>query len=731
MQTVERWSIGGRSLKRAFPQEPLPDSCCSKSQPQVGPCLSGSHRRAKTSAAMLGLALSMGASAPLLTDTRGAQAANLPSNALAVSLNQGGVGAASEAVFHTVADGESLWQIALAHDVDVQAVRIANGISSDEVIRAGQVLRIPSKSAVATSAPAVQPLPSDQLVASVPSKNATVSDGGAASDMVAAQPVAKRETAVDQAIADHEFSDAGFQTQTGATDVSAEEDSAGELIAEDELHLASNAASDSITDVAAEVSEAPLAAEPVQPRVNPTEDEQVTVAEGAASQETVSQAETKADSLPQSVARVSGDAVDLTDETSATANSQPSHTLVGYRVQHGDTVWSIAQRLGLDADQLISLNQDVDNPNVLSVGETLLVPTESLPLESAGSRAETAGQSSASVAAAAASEVDQGSLSERLQALRSGDWDREAMYERIRAYRLSAESNAGQEIIADSGTSRAVATLEPAELELAGDTPDSGTSAQDLAVDGQEQPDPHVSNLIADVRAMQRELTADSNQSDQQVAVATPVAAPAETQRQLRSLPTIESEPTESDTAAESLGGVSTNPELLAAAPLAPDAYIPETNVPVGRTVSPGLPILPDSDQFLPDVPNRFDGYTWPAHGVLTSGYGWRWGRMHRGIDIAGPVGTPIFAAGSGTVVTAGWNSGGYGNMVDIRHPDGSMTRYAHNSRLLVRAGQQVRQGQQIAEMGSTGYSTGPHLHFEIHMPNGGGTVNPMAYLPQ
>ncbi|MEM0980266.1 MAG: M23 family metallopeptidase, partial [Cyanobacteria bacterium P01_H01_bin.58] len=115
--------------------------------------------------------------------------------------------------------------------------------------------------------------------------------------------------------------------------------------------------------------------------------------------------------------------------------------------------------------------------------------------------------------------------------------------------------------------------------------------------------------------------------------------------------------------------------------------------------------------------------------GVLTSGYGWRWGRMHRGIDVAGPVGTPIFAAAPGVVTRSGWNSGGYGNLVEIRHSDGSMTRYAHNSRNVVESGQQVTQGQKIAEMGSTGYSTGPHLHFEIHLPNQG-AVNPMALLP-
>mgnify|MGYP001791052850 FL=1 len=168
---------------------------------------------------------------------------------------------------------------------------------------------------------------------------------------------------------------------------------------------------------------------------------------------------------------------------------------------------------------------------------------------------------------------------------------------------------------------------------------------------------------------------------------------------------------------------------LLAAAPLAPEAYIPAPRSNVGQVVSPDMPILPSSENYLPDAPDYFNGYVWPARGTFTSGYGPRWGRMHRGVDIAAPVGTPIVAAAPGVVERSGWNSGGYGNLVDIRHPDGSMTRYAHNSRLLVRPGQRVSQGEQIAEMGSTGYSTGPHLHFEIHVA-GGGTVNPMAHLP-
>ncbi len=122
-------------------------------------------------------------------------------------------------------------------------------------------------------------------------------------------------------------------------------------------------------------------------------------------------------------------------------------------------------------------------------------------------------------------------------------------------------------------------------------------------------------------------------------------------------------------------------------------------------------------------------GFSWPAAGKLTSRFGRRWGRMHKGIDIAGPVGTPINAAADGTVISAGWNSGGYGNLVELKHSDGTTTRYGHNSRLSVSVGQTVRQGQQLAEMGSTGHSTGSHLHFEIR-PTGGTAVNPIAHLP-
>jgi murein DD-endopeptidase MepM/ murein hydrolase activator NlpD len=119
----------------------------------------------------------------------------------------------------------------------------------------------------------------------------------------------------------------------------------------------------------------------------------------------------------------------------------------------------------------------------------------------------------------------------------------------------------------------------------------------------------------------------------------------------------------------------------------------------------------------------------WPSQGTFTSGYGWRWGRMHKGIDIANNVGTPIVAAARGRVSFSGWHDGGYGYFVEIIHDDGSKTRYGHNSTLLVREGQLVEQGQVISQMGSTGRSTGPHLHFEVH-PAGEGAMNPLQFLP-
>ena len=136
------------------------------------------------------------------------------------------------------------------------------------------------------------------------------------------------------------------------------------------------------------------------------------------------------------------------------------------------------------------------------------------------------------------------------------------------------------------------------------------------------------------------------------------------------------------------------------------------------------LPAADQPDSLKPPIV----GYQWPTKGVFTSGYGWRWGRMHKGIDIANNTGTPVVAARDGIVSFSGW-SGAYGYLVEIAHSDGESTRYAHNSRLLVKKGQVVPRGARISLMGSTGRSTGPHLHFEIRRA-GGAALNPLIKLP-
>ena len=118
----------------------------------------------------------------------------------------------------------------------------------------------------------------------------------------------------------------------------------------------------------------------------------------------------------------------------------------------------------------------------------------------------------------------------------------------------------------------------------------------------------------------------------------------------------------------------------------------------------------------------------WPAAGFVSSPYGLRFNgtEFHQGIDIAADMGAPIVATADGVVTAAGWN-GGYGNMVDVDHGGGIVTRYGHASAVAVTVGQQVRRGEVIAYVGSTGRSTGPHVHYEVRVD--GQPVNPAGYL--
>jgi murein DD-endopeptidase MepM/ murein hydrolase activator NlpD len=141
-----------------------------------------------------------------------------------------------------------------------------------------------------------------------------------------------------------------------------------------------------------------------------------------------------------------------------------------------------------------------------------------------------------------------------------------------------------------------------------------------------------------------------------------------------------------------------------------------------GQAVGNGLNRLPNTGSGVSPT-----GFIWPVQGVLTSGFGPRWGRMHTGIDIAAPSGTPIHAAKAGEVIFTGW-LGGYGNAVILDHGDGIATLYGHQSRIGCSEGQILNQGDVLGFVGTTGHSTGNHLHFEVRVDTK--PRNPRPYLP-
>lgn len=171
---------------------------------------------------------------------------------------------------------------------------------------------------------------------------------------------------------------------------------------------------------------------------------------------------------------------------------------------------------------------------------------------------------------------------------------------------------------------------------------------------------------------------------------------------------------------------------------VAPDAVVAANDLRSPFDVVPGmlvfLPGVRPTEalarlQLVREEENR---YIWPLHGRLTSYYGPRnlgmgTSNFHKGIDIAAPSGTPVGAARSGTVTYAGWSNQGYGNLVKIRHAGGAETWYGHFSSIAVSVGEHVSQGEIIGRVGSTGLSTGPHLHFELH--ENSRVLDPLASL--
>jgi murein DD-endopeptidase MepM/ murein hydrolase activator NlpD len=154
----------------------------------------------------------------------------------------------------------------------------------------------------------------------------------------------------------------------------------------------------------------------------------------------------------------------------------------------------------------------------------------------------------------------------------------------------------------------------------------------------------------------------------------------------------------------------------------------------IAKTPAPGVPAQPKTHGApapLTTVPEQYAGsLRWPLDAyIVSSEYGERWGKMHKGMDMAADVGEPVYAIAAGEVIYAGDGLRGYGNVVILRHDRKTSSLYAHNSELKVKQGDQVAQGTLIALLGNTGHSTGPHVHFEIR--DGDTAVNPRTLLPK
>lgn len=831
-------------MRRAFPQKVKPVSCYSSDyaaeagQPKQNP--REVSRKARTSAAMLGLALSMGASSLLLprhSDKATAAEPNSVESEVSAGLSvpqanspasplvspgidevtpttpSAPVKASSSSTYsgamftHRVRSGQTLYKIARYYRVPVRALAEVNGLSLDSVLRVGQAIRVPGhQRAESASVSGVAPERTPQPIPSVePSPLAADTPASSSVGVLAEQAAPSEVAAISEEIrtSDRPLRYASLenlrqrrerlrsvlasqQLQSSAEPSSLSKDETtpsvriqgndqSSALGADAKQLVSPPSSYRLAasgDVERSLTAVLPAGSSVLYRVKPG-DTLGAIALAYDVPQSVLVAANDLDNphqlqVNQVLAVPSGSA---TLESPSNALSQPAGdvslnleqpALLAHRVSAGETIEQIASAYGVSKDAVVEAS-GLQDPDVIQIGQVIAVPAESSELVSSARRqssvvlppadsrqvgeASTVFEPSDSVPTIAAGSsvlfatefVGVGGVAPvRSETVRS-EVDRPGATE-VAAVVLPAQ-NPGRtyehlhRLINDVAPLRSsepseVSSLDNQASKFAQDDQPSVVaalnlrsvgSAQDLGDrfvpsvptvepalevrSGATQPEPEVvSELDAGEFAVKPGALDSSNSS-----------AGAEPEL-------VAAAPASESTPAASSG------QLVAVAPLGSESYEPLLEPLVGRMVSPELPALSQMDAFLPEGTPVSNGFIWPARGVLTSGFGWRWGRMHRGIDIAAPVGTPIVAAAAGVVEFSGWNSGGYGYMIDIRHADGTRTRYAHNSRLLVRVGDRVDQGQHIAAMGSTGFSTGPHVHFEIHVPNQG-TVNPMSLL--
>ncbi len=652
---------------------------------------SSEKSRVRRSAAMIGLAISMGASGMLLTEDKAAIAANSVTANTAIANIPNASDTRSEesqlsplALKHKVEEGDTITRLAYNYRVKPDAIAAINNLTLTAKLEPGETIKIPSDK---DSSQKITPKSSPESS----SQNKSVGTKSVNTSLDHLKQTRKR---LQDSLAELKTAEVNsVREEKAVADVSQplKQPEEKETLTT-HVETVEVAQAIEIPVFSPEKEEDEITAKEEKEEVASLkgsildEDEQSTIPV-VPSLQTETTAKIEADQ-PVTIQVVpaqqetprTGQSIDIIspEQTSfiqppRPVRSQPTvqpASKKAYRVRPGDTLNSIARSHGISTQELIRAN-GITNANLIRVNQTLMIPQNAAIAQAESSQRTTL-----------PSVFDDFSSENRApRNFVSTDNTSTRSTEQVELQISTAQQSHADQLKAD------IVTLQQ----------DYGQRDSDISLN---QPRPTTRTVVGE--ALNSEWSGER----------APITSPQQAIEQRLD------------------NGNNREPELISAAPSNPSTYNNAFQIPVGTAVGPELPGISNPDDFLPDAPMRFTGHIWPSKGVLTSGYGPRWGRMHRGIDIAAPVGTPIVSSAPGEVISAGWNSGGFGKLVKVRHPDGSVTLYAHNSRILVRRGQKVEQGQQIAEMGSTGFSTGPHLHYEIH-PKGRGAQNPMAFLPK
>ncbi|EAZ91473.1 LysM peptidoglycan-binding domain-containing M23 family metallopeptidase, partial [Crocosphaera chwakensis] len=578
-----------------------PEDCQNK-------LVSSEKNRVRRSAAMIGLAISMGATGMLLSQDKAAMAANaVTANTSIPSLpnisdSETREGQLAPLAFkHKVEAGETIAQLAEDYQVRPEAIATINNLTLIAKLEPGKTIKIPS------AKDSVDKITPKSSTDSKPkNKNVGTKSVNTSLDHL-------RETR-------QRLQDSLAELKTEETKVTAQ----GEAIADVSQPL--NHPSEQSTMVDVEKVEV---AQAIEIPVFSVEDKQESVIEkeetekfasltGSILEENEQSDIPVVPSLePQTTAKIEPDqpiplnvipadedsktpesprSIDLTnpEQTSFIPPKRPTvpkptikETEKSYRVRSGDTLNSIARRHGISTQALIRAN-GITNANLIRVNQTLMIP-----------QTNTVAQAKSTQTGTLPSVFEEFQLNN--QSSRNLISSREP--ESIDIQISSAQQSHTDKLKAD------IVTLQE----------DYGQRESEISLD---QPRSQSSNKTVVGEALNPEWASDRKE------ITSPQQAIEERLNNRK-------------------------PELISAAPSNPTTYNDAFEIPVGTNVGPNLPGVSNPDDYLPDAPMKFTGHIWPSKGVITSGFGRRWGRMHKGIDIAAPVGTPIMASAPGEVITA------------------------------------------------------------------------------